>query len=388
MPSASTFEIVERATAVAALANEYSDAGEEQRQLHPVVIDAIADAGFFSMLVPRELGGLEVDVVTMSNVIAAVARGDGAAGWCVMIAATTGVTAAQLPREGAAEMFSDSRAATGGVLMPRGRATRVDGGWRVSGQWSFGSGSGHAKWLLGGSLVFGPDGPETTPENVPHARMMFFPREDVQILDTWYVSGLRATGSNDFEVKDVFVPERRSCPIGGGERWNKGTLYAFPIYGLLAIGVASVGLGIGQAAIDTLRELASAKTPTGSRRLLAERGAAQSGIAEAEALVRAGRAFMHEAIRSAWDRVTQGGKLTLDDRALLRLASTTAAMNAAKAVDLCYNLGGASSIYQNSPLQRHFRDIHTVTQHVMVGQPTLEVAGRIFLGLPTDTSMF
>jgi alkylation response protein AidB-like acyl-CoA dehydrogenase len=383
-----TVDLVARAQSLQDLAREHADYGEQARQLHPAVVEALGAAGLFSMLVPRELGGLEVDVLTMVRAIEAVARGDGAAGWCVMIAATTGVTAAQLPRAGAEEMFSDPNAATGGVLMPKGRATRVDGGWRVSGQWAFGSGSGHARWLLGGSMVFGPDGPELLDGKVPHARMMFFPRDDVVIHDTWHVSGLRGTGSNDFEVRDVFVPERRSCPIGGGEFWTHGPTYAFPIYGLLALGVASAGLGIAQGAIDAIRELATAKTPTGSRRLLSERAAAQSGIAEAEALVRSGRAFMHETVRDAWDRVVGGDRLTLDDRALLRLAATTAALNSAKAVDLCYNLGGASSIYESNTLQRQFRDVHTMTQHVMVGQPTLEVAGRIFLGMPTDTSMF
>jgi alkylation response protein AidB-like acyl-CoA dehydrogenase len=271
--------------------------------------------------------------------------------------------------------------------MPRGRATRVDGGYRVSGRWAFGSGSGHASWLLGGSLVTAAAG-DTIGEGRPEARMMFFPREDVVIEDTWYVNGLRGTGSNDFEVRDVFVPDRRSCPIGVGERWASGPTYAFPIYGLLALGVASVGLGIAQGAIDALKSLAIAKTPTGSKRLLAERAAAQSGIAEAEALVRSSRAFIHETVRDAWDRVTDGARLTLDDRALLRLAATTAALSSARAVDLCYNLGGATAIYETNPLQRQFRDVHTLTQHVMVGQPTLEVAGRIFLQIPTDTAMF
>lgn len=388
MASSPTLDLLERAEQVRGLASDRASDAEANRQLHGDVVAAIGAAGLFSMLVPRELGGLEVDVLTMVRAIESVSRGDGAAGWCVMIAATTGVTAAQLPRDGAVEMFSDPAIATGGVLMPRGRATKVDGGYRVSGQWSFGSGSGHAKWLLGGSIVFGPDGPEMIADNVPHARMMFFPREDVIIHDTWHVSGLRGTGSNDFEVQDVFVPDRRSCPIGGGSFWTHGPVYSFPLYGLLALGVSAVGLGIAQGAVDAIRELATAKTPTGSRRLLSERAAAQSGIAEAEALVRSSRAYLHATIGESWDRVVAGNRLSLDDRAQLRLAATTVALNSAKAVDICYNLGGASSIYEINPLQRQFRDVHTMTQHVMVGQPTLEVAGRVFLGLPTDTSMF
>lgn len=388
MATQTTIDLVSRARELAELAREHATSGEEHAQLHPELVRQLKEAGLFGMLVPRELGGLEADVATFIDAIEAVARGDGAAGWCVMIAATTGVTAAQLPREGAEEMFADPFAPTAGVLMPKGRATRADGGWRVNGSWAFGSGTGHAKWILGGATVFGADGPELIDGKIPHARMMFFPREDVTISDTWHVSGLRGTGSNDFEVADAFVPERRSAPIGGGTFWTHGPTYAFPIYGLLALGVAAAGLGIARAAIDALRELATAKTPTGSRRLLSERAAAQSGIAEAEALVRSGRAFMHEVIGEAWQRAATGSKIGLADRAALRLAATTAALNSARAVDICYNLGGASSIYESNLLQRQFRDVHTMTQHVMVGQPTLEVAGRIMLDIPTDTSMF
>lgn len=383
-----TADVLVAARELTALASSHAAHAEANRSLHPELVSALKDAGLFGMLVPREIGGLEVDVATFVAAIEAVARGDGAAGWCVMIAATTGVTAAQLPRDGAAELFSDPFAPTAGVLMPKGRATHAEGGWRVNGTWAFGSGTGHAKWILGGATVFGADGPELIGGKLPHARMMFFPREDVSIHDTWHVSGLRGTGSNDFEVKELFVPDRRSAAIGGGALWATGPTYAFPIYGLLALGVAAAGLGIAQAAIDALRELATAKTPTGSRRLLAERASAQSGIAEADALVRSGRAFMSDAIACAWERACTGERMTLDDRSLLRLAATTAALNSARAVDLCYNLGGASSIYESNLLQRQFRDIHTLTQHVMVGQPTLEVAGRIMLGMPTDTSMF
>ncbi len=386
LPSAA--QLLASARDLSALARQNAARGETRGQLEPALVAELKASGLFGMLVPAELGGLETDIATFVEAIETVARGDGAAGWCVMIAATTGVTAAQLPREGAEEIFSDPFAPTAGVLMPKGRATHAEGGWRVNGSWAFGSGTGHAKWVLGGAAVFGPDGPELTGGKLPHARMMFFPRDQVIIHDTWHVSGLRGTGSNDFEVVEAFVPDRRSAPIGGGKLWAHGPTYAFPIYGLLALGVAAVGLGIARSAIEALRELATAKTPTGSRRVLAERAAAQSGVAEAEALLRSGRAFMHEAIAEAWQRAENGGEVTLEARAMLRLAATTAAMNSARAVDLCYNLGGASSIYESNPLQRHFRDVHTMTQHVMVGQPTLEVAGRIMLDVPTDTSMF
>ena len=381
-------DLVAKAEQVAALARERAHEGEVAGQLAPDLVEAMRDAGLFSMLVPRELGGPETDVAAMVKAIEAVSSGDGAAGWCVMISATTGSAACVLPREGAEEIFGDLRSAAGGVVMPPARAVRVEGGYRVSGRWAFGSGGPHASWMLGGAIVHGADGPEMLAENVPHLRMMFFPREAITFHPTWQVSGLRGTGSNDFEVNDLFVPERHATSRAAGAQWADGPIFQMPMFGLLAVGVASVALGIGRAAIEELKTLAVGKTPTGSRRPLAERGAAQSGLAEAEALVRSGRAFMFETLDDVWARLNAGERMNQDDRMLMRLSATTAALNCARAVDICYNLGGATSIYEKSALQRQFRDIHTLTQHVMVGQPTLEVAGRIMLGVPTDTSMF
>ncbi len=373
---------------IASLARDHAESTERDRRLAQPVVEALRAAGLFRMLVPRELGGAEADVWTLVECIQAVAAGDGSAGWCLMIAATTGLTAALLPREGAEEIHGDPASITGGMLMPRGTAARVDGGFRVTGRWAYGSGSPHCTWVLGGVTVVGADGtPEMVGGQMPHLRMAFFPAGSYTIHDTWHVAGLRGTGSHDYEVRDLPVPERHTVPIGGVRPWAPGPLYRFPLYGLLAVGVAAVGLGIARAAIDELRSLAGAKVPTGSRRVLAERAAAQAGVAEAEALLQSSQAYLHETIRAAWDAARDGDDLSLTHRAALRLAATHAARSCAQAVDRCYDLGGGSAIYESSPLQRQFRDIHTLTQHVMVGQPTYEVAGRILLGLPTDTFM-
>lgn len=376
------------ARAIAPLARAYADQTERDRRLAEPVVAALRDAGLFRMLVPRELGGAEATVADLVDCIAAVADGDGAAGWCLMIAATTGLTAALLPKQGAMEIHGDPASITGGMLMPRGTAARVPGGYRVSGRWAYGSGSPHCTWLLGGVTVLGSDGkPEMLPSGHPHLRMAFFPAGAFTILDTWHVAGLRGTGSHDYEVRDLFVPEHHTVGIGGEPPWADGPLYRFPMYGLLAIGVAAVGLGIARAAIDELTTLARAKTPTGSRRVLAERAAAQSGLAEAEALLGASRAFLSDAVASAWAAAEAGDALPIAERARLRLAATHTARSCARAVDICYDLGGGSAIYESSPLQRHFRDMHTLTQHVMVGQQMYEVVGRIMLDLPTDTFM-
>lgn len=379
---------VAAAREIAPLARALADETERARRLAPPVVDALRSAGLFRMLVPREFGGGQASVAELVAAIEAVAAGDGSAGWCLMIGATTGITAALLPREGAAEIHGEPGSITGGMLMPRGTAVPVEGGYLVTGRWSYGSGSSHATWLLGGVTVVDANGnPEAIPGGHPHLRMAFFPAGSYTIHDTWHVSGLRGTASNDYEVTNLFVPSHRTVGLGIDRPWAEGTLYAFPMYGLLALGVAAVGLGIARAAIDEVTALAQVKTPTGSRRQLAERAAAQAGIAEAHALLESGRAYLYASIESAWAAAEQGSPLSVADRAQLRLAATHAARSCTRAVDICYDLGGGSSIYETSPLQRHFRDIHTLTQHVMVGQPTYEVAGRVMLGLPVDTFM-
>ena len=377
--------------AAQALAPQIQDAAaalERERRLPLPLVNAMADAGLFRMLIPMPLGGSEVDVATMIRVIEAVSTVDGSAGWCVMAASSTAVISAYLEEDTARAIYgSDPRVVTGGVFAPKGQALVVDGGYRVTGRWPFGSGCEHCAWLLGGSVVVDKGTPRLLPNGQPDVRMMIFPASDCTVIDTWSVAGLRGTGSHDIAVTDVFVPQSRAVSLVTDTPRQPGPLYAFPVFGLLALGIAGVALGMARGAINTLVSLASEKTPTGSRRLLGERAIVQMYIAQAEALLRAARAFLFETVDVVWASVTAAGQIALDQRALLRLAATHAATSAAQAIDLMYQCGGGTSIYTTSPLERYFRDIHAVTQHLMVAQPTYEVIGRIFLGLKTDSGM-
>lgn len=363
-------------------------ATEEQRRVPPALVAEMARAGLFRMLVPRDVGGLEVEPRVMLDVLEDVAGGDGSAGWAAMIGATTGVIAAYLPESAAREIFAATPdGITGGVFHPRGRATIVDGGYRVSGRWPLASGCQHCAWLLGGCIVFADGKPRPRESGAPEARMMIFPASAVQIIDTWHVSGLRGTGSHDIAVDDLFVPADRAVWFSTDPVRRGGALYAFPVFGLLALGIAAVALGIARGAIDDLLELAGAKVPTGSRRPLAERSATQATVAQATALVAASRAHLHATVDEIWRAATAGDAVTLEQRARLRLAATQTVRDAAKAVDLAYECGGATSIYADSPLQRRFRDVHVATQHILVAPATYELAGRVLLGLPADTEM-
>jgi indole-3-acetate monooxygenase len=365
-----------------------SDAAERGRRLPPELVEAFARAGLFRLCVPRALGGAEADVVTLITAIEEIARADGSAGWCVMIGATTGLLGGYLPDAAAREVYgADADVVTGGVLAPRGRAVPVEGGYRATGRWQFASGCQHCAWLVGGCLVDGGGAPRRLPGGVPEPLTLMFRIADVEIIDTWTVSGLCGTGSHDMAVREAFVPAERAIWLVTERPRERGPLYKFPLFGLLAVSIAGVALGIARTAIDELIELAGGKQPTGSQRRLAERGVVQAQVAQAEGMLRGGRAFLLDAVETAWDTAATRGELGVRDRALLRLAATHATTSAAQAVDLMYNAGGGTSIYATSRLQRCFRDVHAATQHIMVAPGTHEVVGRLLLGLETDGSM-
>ncbi|MEW6273014.1 MAG: acyl-CoA dehydrogenase family protein [Thermodesulfobacteriota bacterium] len=365
-----------------------ADGIESARRVPPALAGELARAGLFRMLVPRELGGLEVEPLVMVDAIELVARADGSTGWTVAIGATTGLVAAYLPDAAAHEVFArDPDVVAGGVFHPRGRAELVDGGYRVTGRWPLASGCQQCGWLVGGCLLFADGKPRLRDDGLPEPRMMLFPASEARIVDTWHVSGLRGTGSHDVEVEGLFVPRERSVWFSTDAPRRGGPLYAFPVFGLLALGIAAVALGIARGAIDDLTALATAKVPTGSRRRLAERGATQAEIGRAEATLGAARAYVRETVREVWDAVRGGEPMRLEQRARLRLAATQAVRDAAGVVDAMYDAGGVSSIYASSTLQRRFRDVHVATQHVLVAPPTFELAGRVLLGLPCDTEM-
>lgn len=358
------------ARALSAAIRAQAASTEAGRRVPSALVTELRDAGLFRMGIPASCGGDEVDVATMLQAIEETSYADGSVGWCVMLGTTSGVVAAYLPAAEAREIFGPQTIA-GGVFAPKGRAEPTDGGFSVSGRWPFASGCQHCDWLMGGYVI----------DDVPY--MALFPRDAVEIVDTWDVSGLRGTGSHDIAVSNLFVPASRTMSLVAGDPVESGRLYRFPIFGLLALGISAVALGIARRAIDELIELAGGKTPTFSTRELRNRPAVQIDVARAEALYGSARAFLHNAVATAWD----ADELTVALRARLRLAATNAARMSADAVDLCYDAGGGSSIYASSPLQRCFRDVHALTQHIMVAPPTYELVGRIALGVEANEAM-
>jgi len=363
-----------------------ADEIESARRLPKDLAERFARTGFYRMCVPEIYGGLELPPADTMRTIETLARADGASAWCVFIGATSGTVLAMLPPDSARAVFSHPEVRLGGVFAPRGRAVAVDGGFQVNGRWQWGSGTEVCDWVMGGCQVIRDGQPELLRNGTPRSRMMLAPASDIEFFDTWHVSGLCGTGSTDFAMNDLFVPESRAVGIGVDGPLAR-PLYAFPQFGLLAMGIAAVALGLARAAIDELVRIAGGKTPAGSARPLAARASAQSDVSEAEALWRSSRAFYYEAIETAWQGARARGAITEEHRRDVRLATTHTTRACAAAVDRMYHLGGGTSVYRTSPLQRIFRDVHVATQHMMVSPATLELTGRLFLGLETDTAM-
>lgn len=386
MSSGGGGDIVEAARRLDPALRAQSDEIERERRVPLALVRQMIDAGFFRMCVPRALRGEEVDPGTLVRVIEALAEADASAGWVAMIGATSGLLAGYLPPDAAAEIYGDPRLVAGGVYAPSGKAAVADGGYRVTGRWAFASGVEHCAWLMGGSVIVENGAPRMLENGLPDAPLMLFPARDVQIIDTWNVSGLRGTGSHDIAVENLFVPASRAVSLVRDRPRATGALYAFPVFGLLAVGIAAVALGIARRAITELVELAGGKRPTGSRRVLAERPLAQVHVSEAEASLRAARGFLLDAVEGATDVAKRAGAIDVEHRLAVRLAATHATRSAADAVDLMYDAGGGTSVYATSALQRCFRDVHVVTQHLMVAPATFELTGRILFGVPTDAS--
>jgi alkylation response protein AidB-like acyl-CoA dehydrogenase len=363
------------------LARELAATTERERELPAALLDALRGTGLMRGCAPAALGALEASPATTLAGAERIARGDASAGWCVSIAATSSLLSAYLPEQGTAEIFGEEGSVAAGVWAPRGRAVVVDGGLRVTGRWSFCSGISHSQWLFAGCVLDGAEG-----SGAPILRVVALAKADLEILDTWHTSGLRGTGSHDALAHELFVPDHHVLALLGAPPRIDAPLYRFPIFGFFALSIAAAALGNARGAIDDLSELAAAKSGQGSSRVLAERGATQAAVGEAEAALRAARSLYYEAIGEAWVASQQQAPVSDSLRLGLRLAATHAVRTSADVARSMYDLGGGTAIYEDSPLQRRFRDAHAATAHFQVNPATLELAGRLLLGLPTKTA--
>lgn len=360
---------------------------EQARRMPRDLVDELRKTGMFSLSVPRAIGGAEASPLEIMRVIETVATADGSTGWCAMIAIGNNVAAGYMSEPGAREIFSDPTSPSAGIAAPAGAAVRKDGGIRVSGRWQFASGITHSEWVWAGCLVM-EDGQPRMTSHGPEIVHAWLPVKDVEIHDTWHVSGLCGTGSNDFSARDVFVPERRTFALLDPSGHRPEPLYQMPPLSLFVFQLVSVSLGIARGALDELNELAQGKVPSLYTTVLADKPVAQVELARAEAALGGARAFLHDTVENMWRSVCAGRAPTARELALGRIASTQAAETAAAVTRTASALAGGSSIYSKSPLQRHARDAEAATHHFTVAPHTWEEAGRVLLGRQPTQPVF
>lgn len=354
---------------------------EQARQVPADLVRRMQQAGLFDACVPRRYGGGERSAVEVLRLIESVSYADSAAGWLAMIFGTTAVTAASLPPEWAAHIFGRSAPSpiVAGATAPTGKARQVDGGLQVSGRWAWGSGTAHCDWIFGGVLVETDDGVAKNESGQPRVHVVCFEADQVRLHDNWDASGLRGTGSGDFEVEGALVPDGRWIVLGETRSHEPGALYQMPFFGLFAAAVAAVPLGIARRALDDFTALAKRKIPAWGRATINESALVQLDLGRAEALVEGARRYLHHVVAEVYERVAAGHDATLEDRRQLRLAASQAAQWCCDAVDIVYDAGGGTSVLASSPLQRHFRDVHTATGHRMISRAPVRLAGALRL---------
>jgi alkylation response protein AidB-like acyl-CoA dehydrogenase len=361
---------------------ETRDEAERLRQIPPALADALADAGLYQMYLPRSLGGAELPPLTVFRVIEELSKADGSVGWCVMNANVPALIAAWLAPEAARRILGDPpnlRAA--GSLRPQGRAWPVEGGYRVAGQWNFASGLHNANWLYCTSLLMDGDKPGLTPAGTPATRAMWVPAAAATFLDTWSVMGLRGTGSHDFVLDNVFVPEGNSSSLGNPPIQQSPLYSQRSLFTVVFALFAAHALGIARAAIDALAGIASHEATTQSTVLLRDRPLVQARMAQAEAIVQAARCYVLDALARFWSALCLEQADPAAELAQARLAILHAIHESVRAVDLVFHTAGTNAIHTSNSLERYFRDIHVAVQHNAAFPVHYESAGKVLLGL-------
>lgn len=378
-------ELIDRARAMSAEIAAARPDMEAHRRLPDALARSMSDAGFYRMCVPARHGGSEVHPATLVEVIETLAATDASAAWCVMIGATTGSIAAYLDAETADEVFADPAAIICGVYAPSGQAERSGAVYRMRGRWRWNSGGRNATWLCGGCVIMENGAPRMLTDKIPDQRMMVFRASEATFIDTWRTTGLVGTGSGDFTIDDLAVPVARSVSLMTDTPRIETPLYRFPIFGLLALGIAAVASGNARAALDEFATLASGKRTPGGRSL-AERGTVQAAFADASARLAAARALLMESINSSWSDAAAGRAISVASRAALRLAATHMTRTAAEVVRGMQDLAGGAGVFHGDPLLRRLNDAQTMTAHVMIAPATYELTGRALLGVPVNAA--
>lgn len=368
---------LERAQSLQAEIAARADEIDQEREIPDDLVLKIKRNNLLRLLVPKSLGGDEMDWRDFLDVVFVLSYADGSVGWCINQGCVFATNAARNPRTVAEKIWSDQISSVGNGPPSGVRSLRVDGGYELSGMWRFSSGCRHATWLaaLAGANEHGP------------ARLHFLPREDIELIDVWQVQGLRGTGSFSFSTEKYYVPDSQVMPLDQG-MYEQGPLYVLPTSLMFACGFGTVALGVARSGLDGVIELAKEKRPDFSRNTLATDAVVQSKIGLAEAKWRGAQALLFNTVDSVWNNVKNTSRISMDERMQLRLVGTHAIRESAAVVDIAYSVTGSSSIFDQTHIQRKFQDAHVITQQIQGREAHYQTAGSFFLGMEPEGGIF
>ena len=379
--------VISRAEAVRPAVAQAATETEDGRRIAPSLLDELHRQKLFRLLLPKSSNGIETDPVTFFHVIETIARGDASTAWCLSQAGGCAMSAAYLDLPVAQAIFgNDPRAVLAWGPGPKVKAVECDGGYKVTGVWAFASGGRHATWLGAHCPIFKADGsPRLDGNGKQIERTMLVRSTDVAWTDIWHTVGLRATASDQFALNDFFVRADHSITRDFDKECREsGPLYRMGAGTCYQVGFSGVACGIAKAALDDFIDMARNKVPRGSKYPLRDNAVVQSNIAQAVINVRAARAYLLQSMAEIWKDLQAGKTITVEQRITIRGAATNAIHKAREAVDTVYNAAGATAIFENQPLERRFRDIHTVTQQLQGRLSHFETVGAFMLGAEAD----
>ena len=387
--------LVRAAAALQPLIRGHLDEINREQRLPKPLVEKFHAAGFYNMTIPRELGGLQVDPLTYLRVVELLAEAAGSVGWNLCNNSIAQLVTLGLPDAGVQELYSQrpDTPIAGTAVMGGGRAVPVEGGYRVTGRWPFGTGCQEASWMLGSFQILDGGEPRRSPDGASSYWRGIFNRSEARVVEgSWDVAGLRATGSFDWTVEDVFLPERRTMVHAGiplDNQWSRwsGISYALPAQAWVGPHHSAVITGICRAGINALIELAGAKTPRGRSERLCDNPQVQDAIGRADSILNAGRAYRTAMVTEVWNTVAAGEETTLEQRARCRMAAANAADSARTAMDLVYRQGGSTSYRRESRLAECWRDLHVVGQAVTIMPEWYPIGGRALMNMDPGPRM-
>jgi 3-hydroxy-9,10-secoandrosta-1,3,5(10)-triene-9,17-dione monooxygenase len=362
---------------------------EEMRRLPPETEKDLRDAGLFRIMQPRRVGGSELDYVALIDFADVLAQADASVAWNVVNLASHHWMLAMFDRQAQDVIWTSEPDAliASSFVFPAGRATRVPGGYTLSGRWPFSSGVDSSTW----NMLAGVVSSEDEADGVEY-RVFLLPRDAYTIIDTWKSAGLKGTGSNDVEVKDVFVPDHMTLAVrdvaGGpspGSVDNPGALYALPVFALFAFVLSGAALGNAQACLDDYVEIARHRASTYNRAKLSDLQTTQIKVAEASAKIDAARLIMRRTCIDAMENARRGYIPEMAEKTRYRRDGAYSVNLCTEAVSLLFAASGARGLYTTGALQRQFRDAHAINAHIAFSFDAAGTNyGRVALDLPSE----